>query len=136
MFLLKHTTPLFYISAHLNETFYKRVSGTDKSLILSKPRSQFAIWVDINPDDDSTVKNGKLSSAGFMIHLKRDTIGLLLGSYYVPTGIFAVLAMASYVINPDAVSIPQLREREQEEFTQMVWLFLKRNKNVRNHIKL
>ena len=100
----KHTRPLFYISAHLNETYYKSVSGTEKSLILTKPRSEFAIWVDINPDDDSTVKDGRLSSAGFMIHLKRDTIGLLLGSYYVPTGIFAVLAMASYVINPDAVS--------------------------------
>ena len=39
-----------------------------------------------------------------MIHLQRDGLGLLMGSFYAPTGIFAILAMTSYVINPDAVS--------------------------------
>ena len=48
-------------------------------------------------------KDGKLSSAGVMIHLQRDGLALLMGSFYIPTGIFAVLAMTSYVINPDAV---------------------------------
>ena len=32
-------------------------------------------------------------------------MGLLLGSFYVPTGIFAALSVGSYVINPDIVSI-------------------------------
>ena len=87
--------------AHLNETFYKSVTTRHDSLLLSKPRSDFKIWIDINKD--TVIKQGKLSSAGVMIHLKRDGLGLLLGSFYVPTGIFAVLAMTSYVINPDAV---------------------------------
>ena len=87
--------------AHLNETFYKSVKTRSDSLSLSKPRSDFKVWVDIN--EVTVIKEGKLSSAGVMIHLKRDGLGLLLGSFYVPTGIFAILAMTSYVINPDAV---------------------------------
>ena len=71
-------------------------------MLLTKPRSDFKIWVEINPT--TLIKAGKISSAGIRIHLKRDRLGLLLGSFYIPTGIFAVLAMASYVINPDAVS--------------------------------
>ena len=85
----------------MNETFYKTVKTRDDSLSLSKPRSDYKIWVDINKV--TVIKDGKLSSAGIMIHLKRDEISLLIGSFYVPTGIFAVLAMTSYVINPDAV---------------------------------
>ena len=91
----------FFILAHLNETFYKSVKTRSDSLSLSKPRSDFKVWVDIN--EVTVIKEGKLSSAGVMIHLKRDGLGLLLGSFYVPTGIFAILAMTSYVINPDAV---------------------------------
>ena len=85
----------------MNETFYKSVTTRHDSLLLSKPRSDFKIWIDINKD--TVIKQGKLSSAGVMIHLKRDGLGLLLGSFYVPTGIFAVLAMTSYFINPDQV---------------------------------
>ena len=86
----------------MNETFYKSVNTRNQSLLLTKPRSDFKIWVDINPT--TVIKDGRISSAGIMIHLKRDGLGLLMGSFYAPTGIFAILAMTSYVINPDAVS--------------------------------
>ena len=91
----------YLLIAHLNETFYKSVKTRSDSLSLSKPRSDFKIWVDIN--QITRIKDGKLSSAGVMIHLQRDGLALLMGSFYIPTGIFAVLAMTSYVINPDAV---------------------------------
>ena len=86
----------------MNETIYKTSTSRDKYLLLTKPRSDFRISVDINPT--TVIKGGKLSSAGIGIHLQRDRLGLLLGSFYMPTGVFAILALASYLINPDAVS--------------------------------
>ena len=35
---------------------------------------------------------------------KRNTLGLLIGSYYLPTGVFAILSNISYFIRPDIVS--------------------------------
>ena len=35
---------------------------------------------------------------------ERNSLGLLVGSFYLPTGLFAILSMASYIINPDIVS--------------------------------
>ena len=101
--LLITKTQLFFAHiAHLNETVYKTVKTRNQSLLLTKPRSDFEIWININPT--TVIKDGRISSAGIMIHLKRDGLGLLMGSFYAPTGIFAILAMTSYVINPDAVS--------------------------------
>ena len=87
----------------MNETVYETVQNRKKSLLLSKPKNNFIIRISINPI--SVIKDGRLSCAGIMIHLKRDGLGLLLGSFYIPTGIFAALAMTSYVVNPDAVRI-------------------------------
>ena len=35
---------------------------------------------------------------------KRNTLGLLIGKYYLPTGVFAILSNISYFIRPDIVS--------------------------------
>ena len=35
--------------------------------------------------------------------LERNTFGLLIGSFYLPTGLFAFLSLGSYIINPDIV---------------------------------
>ena len=43
------------------------------------------------------------SHAGFQIILKRNRLGTLLGSFYLPTGIFASLSLVSFSINPDMV---------------------------------
>ena len=97
-----HLHKLYFI-ARLNETIYETItSRNDEPLLLTKPRSDFRISVDINPT--TVIKDGKLSSAGIGIHLERGRLGLLLGSFYMPTGSFAILSMASYLINPDAVS--------------------------------
>ena len=40
---------------------------------------------------------------GVTIFLKRNTFDLLIGGYYIPTGIFAALSMISYFIDPDVV---------------------------------
>ena len=43
--------------------------------------------------------------------LKRSSLSLLIGSFYVPTGLFAFLSMGSFIINPEIVStvFPSLR---------------------------
>ena len=51
-----------------------------------------------------TVDNGfNYASAGLKIYLRRKSLGLLFGSFYGPTAIFAMLSMLSYCINPDMV---------------------------------
>ena len=45
------------------------------------------------------------SFAGFNIHFSRNSLGLLPGSFYVPTAILSVLATFSFHINPDVVSL-------------------------------
>ena len=35
--------------------------------------------------------------------LERNTFGLLIGSFYLPTGLFGFLSLGSYIINPDIV---------------------------------
>ena len=77
--LLIAKTQLFFAHiAHLNETVYKTVKTRNQSLLLTKPRSDFEIWININPT--TVIKDGRISSAGIMIHLKRDGLGLLMGS--------------------------------------------------------
>ena len=77
-------------------------SSQNKSLLkITNTTTPYIISVEINPNQ--TVFKS-LSAAGIKIHIQRHSIGLLLGSFYVPTGIFAILSMTSYVINPDIVS--------------------------------
>ena len=44
------------------------------------------------------------SSTGMRIHFTRNTVGLLIGGFYGPTIIFALLSLVSYAINSDVVS--------------------------------
>ena len=72
------------------------------SLILTTQKSPFKIEIQINPS--SFIYNGQVSVASIKLKLQRETIELLMGSFFVPTGMFSILSMMSYVINPDAVS--------------------------------
>ena len=46
---------------------------------------------------------------GIRIILKRKTLGTLIGGFYIPTALFAILSMISFFINPDVVSTVYLR---------------------------
>ena len=41
---------------------------------------------------------------GIRIRLERKTLGTLIGGFYIPTALFAILSMISFFINPDVVS--------------------------------
>ena len=43
------------------------------------------------------------SYAGVNIHSSRNTLGVLLGGFYLPTSIFAILSLISFNIDPDIV---------------------------------
>ena len=75
-----------------NNTNYMAITNTT---------TPFKIWVEINPVSSLW---GVKSGSGIKLHLQRDSVGLLMGSFFVPTGIFAILSIGSYVINPDIVS--------------------------------
>ena len=70
------------------------------------PKSPFEIRLTIGQHYKWKNEAGVIS-----LNLKRVSLGLLLGSFYVPTGIFAALSVGSYVINPDIVSIIALYSR-------------------------
>ena len=76
-------------------------SPTKKKLIIPNTTTPFIVSVEIEPN--KTVY--AFSATSIKINLQRNSIALLMGSFYAPTGIFAVMSMASYVINPDIVSL-------------------------------
>ena len=43
-------------------------------------------------------------NSGLKLKLQRRNIGQLLGGYFGPTAIFALLSLISFIINPDIVS--------------------------------
>ena len=45
------------------------------------------------------------STSTLRFSMQRNSIDLLLGSFYIPTGLFGFLSMASYIMNPDTVNI-------------------------------
>ena len=89
-----------YQLASMTENSFKTVQNKG-SILFMMEKTPFNILVKINPA--STIKDGLFSTAGIKLELSRYSIGLLLGSFYIPTGLFAILSMVSYVINPDAV---------------------------------
>ena len=46
------------------------------------------------------------SMSTIKLSLQRNSLGLLMGSFYLPTGLFAFLSIGSYIIHPDIVSSP------------------------------
>ena len=77
----------------------QRIYNETESILMNIPKSPFEIQVTIG-------EHYKWKNSGVIsFTLKRVSLGLLLGSFYIPTGIFAALSVGSYVINPDIVSI-------------------------------
>ena len=78
------------------------VNQVNESIPIKSSKIPFEILVSIFLD--SYNDTGTIS-----LFLKRNSINLLLGSFYIPTGIFATLSIGSYIINPDIVSVQLFR---------------------------
>ena len=92
--------PTDYIWYGNNEIHFSQ--NNINSLIITNTTTPFIVSVEIKPN--STLW-GVISAASIKMTFQRNSLALLLGSFYVPTGIFALLSMTSYVINPDIVSL-------------------------------
>ena len=55
-------------------------------------------------DSDIYGESWSVSVSSIRFSLQRNSLGLLMGSFYFPTGLFALLSMGSYIINPEIVS--------------------------------
>ena len=78
----------------------------DSLLFLNTPKISFKVGVKVNPTKLYLQYNSnRYSVSSINLQIRRNSLGLLIGGFYVPTGIFAVLSMASYVINPAVVRI-------------------------------
>ena len=71
----------------------------DGSPYTIKMRYMGANYSDVDEDHYDPVS---VSTIKFSI--KRNSLGQLFGSFYLPTGLFAFLSVGSYIINPDIVS--------------------------------
>lgn len=49
------------------------------------------------------ILGSRYPNTGIRIHLARDDLGLLYGGFFGPTGLFSIMSLTSFTINPDAV---------------------------------
>ena len=93
----------------VNSITYKtnRVNRVNKLLMINSTTTPYFIQVSIDPKHvrNTGLRNASKNYASIRFNLGRKSIGLLLGSFYIPTGTFAILSIGSYIINPSMVSL-------------------------------
>ena len=89
-----------------HEKNHQLIFANKSFIMLISPATSFKISIKIM--NSSLIYYKTYSSTGVKLTLQRQKLGLLLGSFYVPTGIFAILSMASFVIHPDIVSCNEI----------------------------
>ena len=69
--------------------------------------------------------NGKIPEkhVGIKFNLKRNSIGLLMGSFYIPTGTFAIISIGSYIIIEFPIRLRLLQVRLSIIFEKMFEYF-------------
>ena len=78
--------------------FYSKVYfSKNNEIIVSSMKLPFRVFGSIGKS------NGEPYYGVILLTIERDSLALLLGSFYIPTGIFATLSIGSYVISPEVV---------------------------------
>ena len=76
----------------------------DEPLVVTSTRIPFEMKVQSTQPFNVLDAGYEYSHAGFRIYFKRTDVTGLLSGFYGPTGLFALLSMISFSINPDVVS--------------------------------
>ena len=101
--ILNETQDLCYEGMHCNE-----FGGNGIITLPDQPGIPYKIGMKymgvLNYQYDSTWNNSTVAYSTIKFTFERNSLGLLIGSFYLPTGLFAVLSMVSYIISPDIVS--------------------------------
>ena len=111
----EHECYLKFHNPHLMEKFLTltptKVYIRSKSTNVSEPslgidNSRLPYTITVESIDTSMTQSTvyEYVNSGFKLKLKRRNIGQLLGGYFGPTAIFALLSLISFIINPDIVS--------------------------------
>ena len=100
--VLKPPALVFYKNQYISITN----DTTTSMLLFSSPRISFKTGIKINPPSIYMQYNlNRYSVSGIKLIFWRNSLGLLIGRFYIPTAIFAIMSMASFVINPNVVSM-------------------------------
>ena len=83
--------------------FLKGITTLDDTVTIQSKTLPFDINLKSIPAFNKLEHGFNFSSAGLKIDLRRNSLGLLFGSFYGPTAIFAMLSMLSYCIKTDVV---------------------------------
>ena len=83
-----------------------KIESENETISLNASRFPFKINISLSPAHIKMLGSSKRfkNKASLKLVLERDTLQLLMGSFYIPTEMFAILSIGSYVINPEVVS--------------------------------
>ena len=102
---LKLSTYVLYLVHPWVRTGLKLTKNLKEPIDADKSYLPFDITIE-SLDNFNVYKVGyNYSYAGMRLHLKRNSLGLLIGGFYGPTAIFTVLSLISYTINPEIVTL-------------------------------
>jgi hypothetical protein len=97
---------------HLKETWLRyrneRKKFGEGPLEIETNRLPFFISLESLQEHIFTQAGYDYSFVGMKMTLTRNNFGLLIGGYYGPTGMFSLLSLASFTINPEIVSKNQI----------------------------
>ena len=82
----------------------KSTNVSQPSVSIDNSRLQYTITVDSIETTMTQSTVDEYVNSGLKLKLQRRNIGQLLGGYFGPTAIFALLSLISFIINPDIVS--------------------------------
>ena len=98
---VKKKRPLTFSVIFAKDEMHTTLYGNP--LYIKTPRIPHDIEIKVNPSSTFVHLDECFSVAGFSLKLTRNTISLLLCSFYVPTGAFTTLSLISFLIHPDQV---------------------------------
>ena len=79
-------------------------NGYEPILIKQESHLPFELNVESLPSFEIIIDGYNYSHAGMRLHLRRDDLGLLMGGFYLPMGLFSALSLISFSIDPEIVS--------------------------------
>ena len=101
--LTQHRSDLVMFESPIIFLNDKNVTVDDEPLSIPSQRLPYTLFVESLETSTTFSMIYTRAATGVRFHFSRNTIGLLLGGYYIPTGVFAFLSLVSFIIKPEVV---------------------------------
>ena len=102
-YLTQHRSDLVMFESPIIFLNDKNVTVDDEPLSIPSQRLPYTLYVESLETSTTFSMIYTRAATGVRFHFSRNTIGLLLGGYYIPTGVFAFLSLVSFIIKPEVV---------------------------------